>query len=185
MIFMLSVLSVKRDTIIVHIVGTFMTWRFALSVLLQWILLQKYYPKKLEIVTMLNFPQEILNAKKTITIAVDENDELIFSTDNQPGEEWKPWELYGAIQFAAQTFGLPTSQNEVQGDTAPNTVQDEDIPQQLEMDLSFLHEEEGQQFEVEQLKSKRNQYQATHGHESYKNVQVQSVNYSGDYPWLK
>ena len=134
---------------------------------------------------MLNFPQEILNAKKTITIAVDENDELIFSTDNQPGEEWKPWELYGAIQFAAQTFGLPTSQNEVHSDTAPNTVQDEDIPQQLEMDLSFLHEEEGQQFEVEPLKSKRNQYQATHGHESYKNVQVQSVNYSGDYPWLK
>ena len=102
---------------------------------------------------MLNFPQEILNAKKTITIAVDENDELIFSTDNQPGEEWKPWELYGAIQFAVQTFGLPTSQNEVQSDTAPNTVQDEDIPQQLEMDLSFLHEEEGQQFEVEPLKS--------------------------------
>ena len=75
--------------------------------------------------------------------------------------------------------------NSAQSDTAPNTVQDEDIPQQLEMDLSFLHEEEGQQFEVEPLKPKRNQYQATHGHESYKNVQVQSINYSGDYPWLK
>ena len=132
---------------------------------------------------MLNFPPEILNAKKTITIAVDEHEELIFSTDNQPGEEWKPWELYGAIQFAAQTFGLPSSQNATQGQPEAFTVADEDVPQQLEMDLGFLHDQDVPVAET--VKPKKYQYQTVHGQESYKTVNIGSIQYSGDVSWLK
>ena len=124
---------------------------------------------------MLNFPQEILNSKKTITIAVAENNELIFSTDNQEGEEWKPWELYGAIQFAAQTFGLPTSTN------ASNNVQEPsgDVPEMKQLEFDFPENpEQGQVIKsFEQFEDRSVSKKVTHP--------PVTMNYSGDHSWLK
>ena len=128
---------------------------------------------------MLNFPQEILNSKKTITIAVDENNELIFSTDNIEGEEWKPWELYGAIQFASQTFGLPTSKNAAEVHTEANLTGLVEVPEMIQLEIDFPEISESHE-DVQNFEQKPQQ-----GFISSQPLPKVKMGYSEAYPWLK